>query len=79
MDLIGQFVNQLRDKDEEYNKALKKQNDDVDELIKLMGQYFKQTREDYDERLKDIEGAFYTERVKICNRNRDDINALFKE
>ena len=44
-----------------------------------MGKYFKQTREDYDERLKDIEQAFFTERCKIINRNKDDINALFKE
>jgi hypothetical protein len=35
-ELIKSFMEQLKNKDEEYVKALKKQNDDVDDLIKAM-------------------------------------------
>ena len=35
-ELIGSFIDQLKTKDEEYVKALKKQNDDIDDLINSM-------------------------------------------
>ena len=37
-------MDQLKSKDEEYVKALKKQNDDIDELIKCMRHQFQEMR-----------------------------------
>lgn len=39
-ELIKTFMEQLKVKDEEYVKDLKKQNDDIDELIKNMKKQF---------------------------------------
>jgi len=55
----------LKGKDEEYVKALKKQNDDIDELIKSMKKQFIDMRTDYTEQLDQIEKAFLRERNDI--------------
>jgi hypothetical protein len=41
------FMEQLKMKDEEYIKSLKRQNDDIDELIKAMRKQFNDMRQDY--------------------------------
>jgi len=61
-ELIKSFMEQLKNKDEEYVKALKKQNDDVDDLIKAMSSQFTDRREDYADQLVNIEASFNTER-----------------
>ena len=78
-DLITQFIDQLKLKDEEYVKALKKQNDDIDDLIKAMSQQFLDMRIDYHEQLDQIEKAFLRERNDIIQRNEDEIKELFKQ
>lgn len=45
--LIKMFMDQLKNKDEEYVKSLKKQNDDIDDLIRTMKDQFKHMRGDY--------------------------------
>ena len=40
-------MEQLKTKDEEYVKSLKKQNEDIDELIKEMNKQFQVMRDDY--------------------------------
>ncbi len=40
-------MEELKQKDEEYVKSLKRQNDDVDELIQAMRKQFNDMREDY--------------------------------
>ena len=72
-------MEQLTIKEEEYVKALKKQNDDIDVLIKSMGKQFQDMRNDYGDQLNIIENNFNTERQKILNRNADEIRALFQE
>lgn len=72
-------MEQLSQKDSEYVKALKKQNDDIDELIENMKDNFKTMRMDYADRLTEIEGHFNTERQKILQRNKKDIQNLFNE
>jgi len=42
--LIRMFMEQLKMKDEEYVKSLKRQNDDIDELIKAMRKQFNDMR-----------------------------------
>ena len=72
-------MEQLKNKDEEYVKALKKQNDDVDDLIKAMSSQFTDRREDYADQLVNIEASFNTERQKILTRNMEEIKGLFQE
>jgi hypothetical protein len=60
-------------------KALKKQNDDIDELIENMRKQFLDMRNDYSEQLMNIEGQFNTEREKIKQRNKREIDSLFKD
>ena len=47
--LIQSFMEQLRGKDDEYMKSLKKQNDDIEDLIKSMRKQFVDMRTDYSE------------------------------
>jgi dynein regulatory complex protein 1 len=73
------FMEQLKMKDEEYVKSLKKQNDDIDELIQAMKKQFKDMRLDYSDQLTAIENAFYSERTLILEKNRLEVVALFDE
>lgn len=49
-------------KDDEYVKCLKRQTDDIDELIKAMRKQFNDMRQDYADQLSNIEKAFDDER-----------------
>ena len=60
--LIKDFMEQLRDKDEEYVKAGMKQNDDIDDLIKSMREQFINMRTDYTDQMNIIENNFNTTR-----------------
>jgi acid phosphatase class B len=66
-------MDQLAEKDNEYMKALKKQNDDIDDLIKSMAKQYIDMRNDYGDQLNVIENNFNTERQKILNRNAEEI------
>lgn len=72
-------MEQLKNKDEEYVKAIKKQNDDIDDLIKAMQEQYKDMRNDYIFQLEAIETQFDTERAKILQRNENEIKSLFTE
>lgn len=72
-------MDQLKAKDEEYVKAIKKQNDDIDELIKNMKKQFNDMRDDYTNKLNEIEEEFRRERNEILNNNEKEIKMLFKE
>lgn len=50
-ELIKSFMEQLRVKDDEYMKSLKKQNDDIEDLIKSMRKQYVDMRTDYSEQL----------------------------
>jgi dynein regulatory complex protein 1 len=45
--LIRTFMEELKQKDEEYVRSLKKQNDDIDEIIQAMRKQFIDMRDDY--------------------------------
>ena len=72
-ELIKSFMEQLRDKDEEYVKAGMKQNDDIEDLIKSMREQFINMRTDYTDQMNIIENNFNTERQKILKRNHEEI------
>lgn len=64
-------------KDEEYVKSLKKQNEDIDELLRAMRDQFKRMRDDYLDQLREIEKAFEFERAEILKKNDREIQDLF--
>lgn len=51
-------MEQLRTKDDEYMKSLKKQNDYIEDLIKSMQRQFVDMRVDYSDQLDQIEASF---------------------
>ena len=71
-------MDQLRGKDDEYMKSLKKQNDDIKDLIKSMRKQFTDMRTDYGEQLDQIEQHFAKERQDILARNDDHVKDLFR-
>lgn len=56
--LIGQFKDELDKRDEDYNKMLKQQSKDIEDIVKLMNEQFKTLRIKYLEELKHIEEEF---------------------
>ena len=77
--LIKQFMEQLKQKDDEYVKALKKQGEDIEKLIEAMRKQFFEMRLQYARELNEIEGAFRKEREEILEQNDAEIKALFDE
>lgn len=72
-------MEQLKNKDEEYIKAIRKQNDDIDELIEAMRKQFLDMRQDYHDQLDYIEAAFIRERSEIIQRNGEEIDTLLNQ
>ena len=67
-ELIREFQQQLKSKDEEYVKALKQQADDIEEMLTRMRLEFKELQEEYEVELEAIEAAFLSERDELLNR-----------
>lgn len=78
-DIIQQFMVHLKEKDDEYVKSCRKQNDDIDQLIKGMARQFEDARTDYADALTAIERAFTHERQGVLARNEMNIRRLFEE
>ena len=77
--LIRSFQEQLRDKDEQYVKALKGQAEDVERLLRSMRSEYATLREGYEEELKQIDDAFLQERDALLSKNADELDALFDQ
>ena len=58
-------------------KSLKKQNDDIEDLIKSMRKQYIDMRTDFGEQLDQIEQHFAKERQDILSRNDEHIKELF--
>lgn len=56
--LISEFQTKLKEKDEEYVKALRRQTEDVDSLVERMGTSYAELRAAYEQELQQIEDAF---------------------
>lgn len=77
--LIREFNQQLKSKDEEYVKSLRRQAEDIEKLLQYMRTEYTELQIQYDEQLDAIEEAFDTERAEILQSNRKEIEALFAE
>lgn len=56
--LISEFQTKLKEKDEEYVKALRRQTEEVDGLVERMGSSYAELRSAYEQELQQIEDAF---------------------
>eukprot|EP00899_Mesostigma_viride_P006912 jgi/Mesvir1/16221/Mv08475-RA.1 len=75
--LIADIKAELKLKDDEYVKALKRQAEDVDALLGHMGKQFRELQASYAEELEEIEAAFLQERTELLESNNTEIKALF--
>eukprot|EP01039_Chlorochromonas_danica_P009630 gene9630-10645_t len=78
-DLIADFQQQLRAKDEEYVKTLGMHADDIDELLAKIRKEFEQLRDEYDKALDDIEAAYLNERERIIEEHTAEIDSMFEQ
>ncbi len=76
--LILELRGQLKLKDDEYVKALKRQAEDVELLLGKLGQQFSMMQGAYAEELESIEAAFLQQRQEILAGNKNEMNALFE-
>ncbi|CAD7962826.1 unnamed protein product [Amoebophrya sp. A25] len=76
---IREFLTELKNKDEEYQKMLKRQAHDVNLLIKKMRGQYVGLQEKYEEQLGEIENAYAQERQDVMKKNREEIEALFEK
>eukprot|EP01032_Pedospumella_encystans_P008838 gene8838-10452_t len=77
-ELILEFQQQLRAKDEEYVRTLRQQADDVDDLISRIRSEFKELQYEYDKELDAIEEAYFEERDRIIAEHTGEIDAMFE-
>ena len=78
-DLIQQLKTELKQKDDKYVKALKRNSEDCDLLIQNMGEQFRKMQVAYQEELDEIESAFLQERKEIIEKNKNDMSHLFEK
>ena len=74
--LIKEFKGELKSKDDEYVKSLKRQSDDIELLLERMTRQFGNLRKTFDEELEEIETAFMQERGELMGANQQELNAL---
>eukprot|EP00753_Platysulcus_tardus_P020396 PLAT8022.1.p1 GENE.PLAT8022.1~~PLAT8022.1.p1 ORF type:complete len:735 (+),score=402.47 PLAT8022.1:42-2207(+) len=77
--LIREFQTELKSKDEEYVKTLKRQAEEVETLMDHMSTQFKELQEAYEVELEQIEDAFLKERHELLASNKGEIDALFEK
>jgi dynein regulatry complex protein 1 len=76
--LTGEFLLQLRSKDEEYVRALRQQSEDVESLLTHIRTEFKEMQTEYDKEIDAIEDAYLDERDRIIADHTTDIDQLFE-
>ena len=74
--LIQEFKLEIKGKDDEYVKALKKQAEDVDFLLERMGRQFATLRKAFEEEIEEVETAYMQERHDLMQHNDDDMTNL---
>jgi dynein regulatory complex protein 1 len=77
--LIKEFKTELKSKDDEYVKSLKKQNDDVELLLERMTRQFTALRKTFDDELEEIETSFMQERAEVMHANQTELSALMQK
>ncbi len=68
---------ELKKKDDEFVKTLKRQAEDIDTLLQYMSRQFVEMQSAYKDEIEEIENAFLQERSDLLNSNRSEIQELF--
>lgn len=74
--LIKEFKAELKAKDDEYVKSLKKQAEDIDLLLEKMGKQFATVRRTFEDELEQVETAFMQERHELMQANLAELQQL---
>lgn len=77
-ELISDFQQQLRSKDEEYVRSLRQQAEDVDDLLFRIRREFKELQQEYEKELDTIEEAYLEERERIISEHTGEIDGMFE-
>mmetsp|Transcript_26085 Transcript_26085/g.52305 ORF Transcript_26085/g.52305 Transcript_26085/m.52305 type:complete len:654 (-) Transcript_26085:253-2214(-) len=77
--LIKEFKAELKAKDDEYVKSLKKQSDDIELLLERMTRQFASLRKTFEDELEEIETAFMQERAELMHANQQELAALMQK
>lgn len=77
--LIQEYQQELWRQDEEYVKALKRQTEDIDQLIDVMHHQTNAFAAAYEQELEAIGVAFLADRGELLERTRGDITTLLEQ
>jgi len=75
--LILEIKTELKKKDDEFVKALKRQAEDVDSILQYMSRQFVDMQNAFKEELDEIENSFLLERSTLLDSNRRELQDLF--
>jgi dynein regulatory complex protein 1 len=78
-DLINDFQQQLRSKDEEYVRALKQHAEDIDDLLSKIRREFNELQAEYDKELDVIEETYLEERERLIQEHTGEIDGMFEQ
>ena len=77
--LIKEFKSELKAKDDEYVKSLKKQAEDIDLLLERMGKQFAALRKAFEDELEEVETSFMQERHELMQSNQAELQQLMEK
>ena len=77
--LIKEFKSELKMKDDEYVKSLKRQNDDIELLLERMARQFTSLRKTFDDELEEVETSFMQERAELMHSNQQELAGLMQK
>ena len=77
--LIKEFKSELKAKDDEYVKSLKKQAEDIDLLLERMGKQFMALRKAFEDELEEVETSFMQERHELMQSNQAELQQLMEK
>lgn len=77
--IIQTFQLELKSKDDQYVKDLKKQAEDIDLIIERMNAQIKNLQKAYREELTKIDQAFESERIELLEKHRNDWENLMNQ
>lgn len=78
-ELIHDFQQQLRSKDEEYVRALRQHAEDIDELLSRIRKEFTELQNAYDKELDNIEETYLEERERLIQEHTSEIDLMFEQ
>eukprot|EP00396_MALV-II-16_sp_LP-1_P000175 gene175-64_t len=76
---IREFITELKNKDEEYQKMLKRHANDINDMLKKMREQYVSMQSGYETQLDKIETSYAQERMDLIKANKEEIEALFEK